>query len=169
MTAPLITYTWDGASLVPLRRFHNAAASYFDTGAEYQMIEHHVRSLASHGHYFASLTEAWNNLPEDQADRFATVEHLRKYALIRTGYRDERSIVCASKAEAQRLAAFIKPLDEYAVVVASEAVVTVYTAKSQSMKAMGAKDFQASKTAVLEFVSAMIGVEPSALQSARAA
>src|SRR3546814_9642927 len=59
--------------------------------------------------------------------RFATPDHLRRWALIRAGYRDERSIVCASKAEAQRLAAFIKPMDDYAVVLVSEAVVKVCT------------------------------------------
>jgi len=38
--------------------------------------------------------------------------------------------------EAQRIAAFIKPMDTYAMVIVNECVVTVYTAKSQSLKAM---------------------------------
>jgi hypothetical protein len=81
-------------------------------------------------------------------EEFPTAEVLRKKMLIRAGYADERSIVCASKAEAQRVAAFVKPMDEYAVVTVREAVVRVYTAQSQSIKAMGAKpfpDIQASR------------------------
>ena len=68
-----------------------------------------------------------------------------------------RSIVASSKAEALRVAAFIRPVDEFAVVTVIEAVVTIYTAKSQNMRAMGKKGFRASADAVLDFVSAMIG------------
>lgn len=80
-------------------------------------------------------------------------EHLRKYALIRTGHRDERTIVCASKAEARRVAAFVKPLDEFALVLVNEASVSVYTAKSQSLRAMGKTAFQQSKDDVLGFLA----------------
>lgn len=122
-----------------------------------------ARSKKSHDHYFVLVEEAWANLPEYEADRYPTSEHLRKAALIRAGYRDERSIVCASKAEAERVAAFIKPIDDYAIVIPREAVVTVYTAQSQSKKAMGAKAFQESKEAVLGVLAQMIGVEPVTL------
>ena len=87
---------------------------------------------------------------------------MRKWALIRTGFRDERSIVCASKAEAERVAAFVKPMDDFAIVIAHEASVLVYTAKSQSMKAMGAKEFQRSKEAVLDYCQGMIDARAAA-------
>ena len=45
-----------------------------------------------------------------------------------------------------------------------EAVVTVYTAKSQSLRAMGKADFQASKDAVLGIVSEMVGTTPAELR-----
>lgn len=162
MTAP-ITFTWDGESMVPLQRFRLACDRQFAVHETYPLIVHEARSTNSHNHYFASVVEAWRNLPEDTAENFATSEHLRKWCLIRAGFRDERSIVCASKAEAQRMAAFIKPMDEFAVVVAREAVVTVYTAKSQSLRAMGKADFQASKQAVLDILAGMIGVKPAVL------
>ena len=98
-------------------------------------------------------------MPERYGDAIPSVEHMRKWALIRTGYRDERSIVCASKAEAKRVAAFVKPMDDFAIVVVNEATVAVYTAKSQSQKAMGGKEFQKSKEAVLEYCQSMLESE----------
>src|SRR5690606_27888578 len=131
------------------------------------LVEHHDRSEASHNHYFASIANAWNTLPDHLLAEYPTAEHLRKKMLVKCGYADERSIVCASKAEAERIAAFIKPMDEYAVVIHREAVVKVFTAQSQSMKAMGKREFQESKESVLAAIDNLLGVEPGA--TARAA
>jgi hypothetical protein len=147
----------------PIRGFARVADREYVVGEAYTLVETQDRSQASHRHYFASVYEAWLNLPDELAERFPSSEHLRKYALIRAGYRDERTITCASRAEALRLAAFIKPMDEYAVVAVSEAVVRVYTAKSQSTRAMGRKVFQESKDAVLGALADMIGVTPKEL------
>lgn len=141
--------------MVPLRS--NSADRVYTDQEIYRLGVIEERSANSHSHFFAALNEAWQNLPEALAEQFPTVEHLRKYALIKAGFYDEKSLVCSSKAEAQRLAAFVKPMDGYAVVTVSEAVVRVFTAKSQSKRAMGAKDFQDSKQKVLDLVSAMIG------------
>jgi hypothetical protein len=165
MTA--MVFRWEGDVFMPLRRFAKACDAEFTIGELYRLEAVAERSAKSHSHYFACVADAWANLPDDQAAQFPTSEHLRKWALIKAGYRDERSIVCASKAEAQRVAAFIKPMDEYAVVVVREAVVLVLTAKSQSTKAMGGKDFQDSKTKVLEILSDLVGVTPKALEAAQ--
>ena len=125
-----------------------------------------LRSSPSHRHYFACVREAWVNLPEGLAERFATEEHLRKYALIKAGYRDERSIVCTSTAEVRRVAAFIRPIDDYSIITVSDAVVTQFTAKSQSVEAMGRSQFQASKDAEMGLLAEMIGVEPATLAHA---
>lgn len=151
-----VIFEWSGEAMVPLRRFHNLANAEFTVGERYHMEPKEVRSLASHNHYFATLNDIWLSLPERYGDQIPSVEHMRKWALIRTGFRDERSIVCASKAEAQRVAAFLKPMDDFALVVVSEATVTVYTAKSQSMRAMGKEQFQRSKEAVLDYCQSMI-------------
>jgi len=165
--APPITFFWTGDEFVPTtKQASRKCDEHYVVGERYQLVEHHERSQRSHNHFFAELTEVFDNLPEDQTDRFASPDHLRRWALIQTGYRDERSIVCASKAEAKRVAAFIKPIDTYAVVIAREAVVLVLTAKSQSKKAMGAKVFQESKTAVLDLVSSLIGVDTETLSKA---
>lgn len=165
-----VAFEWNGEAMVPTPRFAKLCDTQFVVGENYVLVPHEGRSAASHGHYFAALTEAWRNLPEAEGSRFPSVEHLRKWALIKAGFADERSIVCSSKAEARRLAAFVQPLDGYAVVLASEAVVKVYTAQSQSHRAMGAKAFQESKEKVLEILAGLLGTDVSALAAnARAA
>lgn len=160
-----IIFSWNGEAMEPQARFVKFCNQQFVVGETYPLIVQEPRSQATHNHFFASIHEAWSNLPENIAERFPTADHLRKYALIKAGYRDERSIVVRSAAEAQRLAAFIKPMDDFAVVTANLAVVTVYTAKSQSMRAMGGKEFQASKQAVLDVIAELIGVTAGELQS----
>lgn len=154
---------WTGEAFEPLRRHHNEIAAAYAEGEVVWLAEHQPRSMRSHGHYFACVEEAWKNLPEAMAGRWPTPDHLRRWAPIKAGICDQRSVVVASKAEAQRLAAFMRPLDEYAVVDASEAVVTVYTAKSQSLKAMGREAFQASKDAVLSVLADVLEVSTEAL------
>ena len=160
---PPLAFTWtDEGVMVP--RHPEVADRHFVVGDRYTLAVHENRSTASHNHYMAAIKEAHDNLPESVAERLPTPEHLRKYALIKAGYRDERSIACASKAEAQRVASFTKPMDDYAVVVAQESTVTIYTAKSQSYRAMGKKIFQESKERVLDVIAEMVGVTPTELK-----
>ena len=158
---------WDGEHMTPLNP--RAADRIYVVGEHYRLEHVEERSAASHSHFFAALHEAWQNLPEDLAERFMTPEALRKYALIRTGWRDERSYVAANKTAARELAVFVKPLDPFAVVSVHEAAVIVWTAKSQSMKAMGRADFQKSKDDVLGFCAELIGVSVEQLGKAEAA
>lgn len=162
-----VLFNWDGEVMKPLRP-RDADREYV-VGERYLMVPHYQRSQASHNHEFGWLNEAWMSLPEAMADDFPTAEHLRKFALIKAGYRDEHSIVCNSRAEALRVAAFIRPIDEFAIVTITGSTVTRYTAKSQSRKAMGAKDFQASKEAIMGVVAGLIGVETKELVGAEAA
>lgn len=148
-----------------LPRFHNAVNARYMVGDTYTLIEHLERSSASHAHYFASVNDGWMNLPEEHAERFPSAEHLRKFALIRTGYSDSHTLVCSSKAEALRVAQFMRPIDEFAVVTVQGTTVTRFTAKSQSYRAMGREDFQKSKDAVLDYIAGLIGVTSQALAS----
>lgn len=165
MTDAPIMCRWDGEALVPASQYWATRADkQWVIGETYKIAEHHDRSAQTHRHYFASINDAWKNLPDELLTEFPTAEVLRKKMLIRCGYADERSIVCASKAEAQRVAAFIRPMDEYAVVTVREAVVRVFTAQSQSTRAMGAKAFQDSKTKVLDALDDLLGVERGATE-----
>lgn len=164
-----IAFQWDGETMRPLHQ--RLADKEYVVGECYTLAPFEQRSIATHNHEFAWLHEAWLNLPERyHGEMFAlSSEHLRKYALIRAGYCDCASQPCATKAEALRTAAFIRPMDEFSIVEVVGNVVNRYTAKSQSRRAMGAKVFQESKTAIMEVISNMIGVEPEQLSKARAA
>jgi hypothetical protein len=138
-------------------------------GEVYKLVEHHERSEASHRHFFASIKNAWDNLPDERLDDYPTPEHLRKKALVACGYADHRDHVCANKQEARKLRAFIKPMDDYAIIECRENIVRVWTARSQSVKAMGAKDFQDSKQKVLDWLDDLLGVEHGATARSEAA
>lgn len=157
-----LDFLWDGDAMKPERP--GMADKQYVVGEVYRLVPIEDRSGNSHRHYFACVNESWKNLPEVIAQRYPTPDHLRKWALIKAGYCDARSIVAVSEAEARRLAAFIEPMDDFAVVTVCVAVITVYTAKSQSMHAMGKIEFQQSKDKVLDVLAHMIGISTAELQ-----
>lgn len=163
MNLPLLC-AWDGEVFTPIGRSKKEADASFVVGLRYVLSHVEERSAKSHAHYFAALTEVWRNLPEEQADRFNSVEALRKYALIKTGFADRRDVVCSNNSEAVRLAALVKILDQYSLTAASERSVSIWTAQSQSRAAMGKDEFQRSKESVLEFAALLIGVKPEELK-----
>lgn len=165
MSAP-ISYTWSGEAMIPSPRLLARCNEQFNVGERYLLIEHEERSMRSHAHQFAEISEAWANLPEELQPQYPTPEHLRKFALIMTGWCDKRQLVCRSQVEAERIARFMKPQDEYAVIDVSGNIITEYRAKSQSLKAMGAKDFQRSKTDVLHYIAPMARTTPEQLKKA---
>ena len=150
---------WDGDVFRPTTAYWaRRAAREYAAGEIVRMADQPERSSASHQHYFASVTEAWRNLPPLMAERYPTADHLRRYALIKAGYCNSQSMPCGTPEAARRFAAFIKPLDGFAVVTVQGSVVSVFTAKSQSYKAMSKKEFHESKDAVLGIVADMIEV-----------
>lgn len=154
--APL-TYVWSNGALYPLRRFTAEAARRFTAGAVYMMEEVQGRSRISHDHEFAWLNDAWLSLPESLADQYPTAEHLRKRALVAAGYYHETIVDAGTNAAALRVAAYMRNKDEFAVVVVRGPLAVERTPKSQSLRAMGKADFQASKTAIMEVVAELLG------------
>lgn len=153
-----ITYRWDGESMTPVGRFGALADKQFVVGENYTLEIVLQRSAATHRHFFACINEAFANLPEVHAGRWPTPDHLRKWALVQAGFRNETTFVASSKAEALRFAAFARSIDEYAVVKTDGSLVAIYTAKSQSEKAMTRQEFADSKTQVLDVLAKLIGV-----------
>lgn len=139
------------------------ARKHYANGESYELVEHHKRSTATHNHFFSCVHESWQNLPAEMATQFPTEDHLRKWALIKAGFYHSDAITCASKAEAQRVAAFIRPTDEFALITVMGSTVTRYRAQSQSLKAMGKATFAASKDAVLDILAGMVGVPVATL------
>ena len=168
MIAPT-PFRWDGTAMMPLRP--RAADRVFVVGEVYTLVEHQLRSVKSHDHFFAVVHDAWLNLPEEMAHRWPSEDHLRRYALIRAGYCTQREIVCATRAEALRWSTEMSRASEFAVVEAPGPVVTIYEAKSQSMRAMGKPAFEDSKQKVLDVLAELVGTDPTTLrqQAGRAA
>lgn len=168
MSAPLIVQ-YDGDGFMPLKRFRERVNADYVVGQLYKVDIVDDASDRSRGHYFATLKEAWLNLPDDLAAEFPSVEHFRKRGLIATGHYDERRFVASSPAEARKILAFLRPTDEFAVFAIAGPVVIERRAKSQAKKAMGGPTFQKSKTDVLEWASSLIGVAPQDIPEHEAA
>lgn len=164
MSAPApIPFRWSGEIMEPLPRFTKQCDATFVVGMVYRLAVIEDRSGVSHRHYFAQVREGWMNLPEALGSEFPTDIHLRKRGLIACGYANSRQIVAPSRAKALEIAAFIRPMDEYALVQVEDRVITVWTARSQDLRSMAKKEFQDSKQAVLDWISALIGVKPTDL------
>ena len=56
-------------------------------------------------------------------------------------------------------AALMQAMDTYAICQVEGRTVTVWRATSQSVRAMGAKEFAESKNKVLDFISQLIGAD----------
>lgn len=169
-TAPLL-YSWDGEAMTPVRHHAKRADEHFVIGRKYVLVEHQERSGVSHSHQFAWLNEAWKNLPEDIAPLYPSPTHLRKRALIEAGFYDEEIVDAGTSAAAIRVASAFRHREEFSLVIVRGPIVVLRNAKSQARRAMDRKDFQASKTAIMEIVANLIGVKPADLaeNSARAA
>ena len=158
-TPPPVYFKWNGEAMKPIGRFSRLAERTFTSDMTYRMIVEEERSGASHRQFMAAVHEAWMQLPEPWDIAFPTEDHLRKYALIRTGFCTITKVVGKKRV----------PVDGYAIVCEEDGVTTIYQAKSQSYKAMGPEEFQKSKTAVLEYLAEMVGVTAEQLMKERAA
>ena len=161
-----ITYRRTNGVLVPKQRW--LFDRLFVESQDYELEIHEPRSTKSHAHFFAVVREAWKNLPEQYGRRFIDAEHLRKFALIKTGWAISRNVVCETVEMAHQVAAVAGQLDESAVIVVQGTVVTIATARSQKITgpgAMKAEEFQKSKQDVIDYIASLIGVDPTTLSS----
>lgn len=160
-----VTFIWtsDGR-MAPMPRFRKMCDAQFVVGEEYPLAILEARSRRSHNHFFASVHEAWRNLPEGIAEDFPSSEHLRKWALCKTGWSTMKTFPCETLDHARRLAVFARSADEFAVIELRGSVVRIHQAKSQSAAAMGKEAFQASKTDVLSKIAELIDVTPTQLR-----
>jgi len=169
---PPIRFVWQGDSFTPAAPYwQRMADKHFVIGNSYEMVPYEDRSARSHNHEFAWLKDAHSNLPENLADEYPTPEHLRKRALIQAGYYDEQVIDAGSNAAALRVSTGIKafPGEAFSLVIVRGGFVVIRRPRSQSRRAMNAKEFQESKTKIMEIVADMIGTTPAELSRSEAA
>ncbi len=160
-------FRWDNISyvMVPLAASLPLCIRQFTDGEEYRLAAEEERSAASHKHYFAAIHEAWQNLPENLADRFPTAERLRHWCLVKCGYATEQIIVLETVRDAERFAEYVSEYRGDDTFVKRDGdIIKIWTAKSQSTRAMDKDEFQASKQAVLDLLSDMIGTTVTELK-----
>jgi hypothetical protein len=164
---------YKGGVLVPVGYYGPQAARELMNEGDTVLVQiDHPRSQSTHRHQWAELRDAWTHLPEAvQAMPWAaTPETMRKHALIVCGFANTSAIDCGSAPAAQRVAPVLMAEATrghgYAIVSLRGPVVTLATPESQSMRAMGGKRFQESKSAVLAWVAQQIGVTPEQLAGA---
>lgn len=164
-TIARMRFRWNGEAFVPWRRFADECDKLLVVGLDYVLEVQEDRSEAEHRFYFAAVNKGWKNLPEKLDKEFASPDQLRKWCLIKAGYRNVDIEVFESESaaiQALRYAMKRKQKD-FSIIEQRGPTLTELTAKSQSLKAMGKKDFQESKAAVLDIIAGMIGVRPEQL------
>lgn len=160
MTPVRMTYGGSGVFMADPRMVQ-ACEDRFGHGEVLTMAPVEERSKRSHDHFFAQMDELWQTRPEHLTDAYPTAEAFRKRALIATGHCDTNTTVCASNAEALRMLALANALAPESLAIVRGSVVTVYTAHSQSMKAMGKEAFQKSKDDCLGWAAEQLGIDRS--------
>lgn len=168
MLRPL-PWTWDGEVMRPSPRFTQLAKRQFKPGESYVLEPFEPVSHKDRGHYFACIKEAWDNLKPEALARYPTPEHLRKWALVKAGWRKENFTVCDTPERAGMLAGFIRRLDDLSVVIVEGNVVRTYVARTQkvgspSLGLMTKDEWRQSKQDVLDILSGTIGVSRKALE-----
>lgn len=158
-----VKVTWTGASFVPEHSDMAYCQYTFMPGEVFTIDPERERDMNSHRHYFVQLKEAFDNLPEKMRSKYPTEEIFRRKLLIEAGYFHEQEMVCDSEKNAHSIAAFMAPLDPSAVITVHGPVIRTYVAMSQSLAAMGRKEFQNSKWAVLDRAASLIRVTPKEL------
>lgn len=143
-----------------------------DEGETVMVSIERARSPQSHRHQFAWIKDAWASLPEHLQDMpwAETPETLRKHALVATGYHQTTIVDCGGVATAQRIKGVLLAAETkahgYAIAQVRGPVLTVWTPESQSLRAMGRERFQASKTAIMDWIAAQLGVTAEDLRGA---
>lgn len=150
-----------GGSLLPVGDIARQKLASMPEGQRVTVELDWSRSRASHNHHFAEVEAYWQSIPERHMGQpwAASADHLRKHCLIATGYCDTYQVDAGSNAAALRIIPHLQAAEVgkhgYAIVQVSGPVIRVWTPRSQSMRAMGNKDFQASKQAVLDHLETM--------------
>lgn len=161
-----VVFTWtDDGVMKPLHHFTRTCDQQFAVGEEYRLVVESERSMASHKRYFACLNEAWRNLPHSVAPHFPSAEKLRKWVLIKCNYANAQRMVCETAVDAARVAQLIGRMNDDSIVVRTRNVITIYTAKSQSVRSMNKQEFLESSNAVLDYVAAMISTSRADLEA----
>lgn len=150
--------------MVPLPRFQRLFDEMYAIGEEYPLMPLEERSQASHNHYFAALTEAFDNLAEEYAQEFNGFDHFRDWCLCREGYCTSKRYVMNTAEDARIFRDAMKEDNANAIIRIEGNVATVYRPMSQSRPAMKKQLFEDSKRDVLARAASMARTTPTQLK-----
>jgi hypothetical protein len=161
-------FSWTGEAMIPRLRFVEQCKESFIKGENYQLEIRELASAATRAHFFATISDMWLSLPEGMTGPWTkSPEHLRKWALCKAGYADEKIIACDTPKDAKQMALLARSYDEFSLIVVRQSSVHIAMPRSQSVPAMNKEEFQKSKVAVLDVISELIGTKEPASASPR--
>ncbi len=120
--------------------------------------------MSHHRGYFAAIRDAWDNLPEEDAGRFPSPEHLRAWALVETGFCTQTDYVMNTEKDARRLAADLRRMNPYSILRVSGNVVRHFEPESQAVASANKERFAAQTKAVLDLCASMARTTPAQLK-----
>ena len=109
--------------------------------------------------FFAIVKDVHRNLAGDLLTRFPNSEYLRKYALIAVGWCTVHTIVGMSEKTAAATTAAILFQNPYCIITFNEGVMTIYSAKSMSRRALLKKQFLDVSEKALEWIEQQTGID----------
>jgi hypothetical protein len=151
-----IRVIWDGQVFRPFGRSLTACHE-LPKGEPFNVLLEGDWSVESHSHFFARLTELYDNLPEHIASHFKNVGHFRSWALIHEGFCTEVCQIEANHVLALHAAKAIGKVAPYAIVQVDGNMVRTWIPKSQARSGgMGKKEWERAKQAVLELAEHLV-------------
>lgn len=161
-TAPGVRCVFRDGAFWPLESGGWAARArrFYGEGVEYLMEESPTPSTKTRSHFHATLAEVFKNLPAELAEQYPSIEHLRKRALIETGFCTHTVAVLDNVGQAVRVAGFLKNgTGAFNLVVRRDATVTLYVPLSERDIAKDKARYQDMKDKVLGWAAGLIGVK----------
>lgn len=161
----VVVWTEDGV-FVPLPRFKKLCDMQFAVHEEIAIIRFEERSMSQHRGYFASVRDAFVNLPEEYDGRWTDEDHFRHWALCEVGVCTISERVYTTQKDARQAAREIQESDPFAQIAFTHdgCGMIVRRAKSQSVPAMGKHAFEDSCRRVIELVAPMSRTTPTELR-----
>lgn len=157
-----IVFVWTAeGTMVPLPRFRKLCDEQFAVHEEYPLVVMRARNMNQHRAYFAALNDIFENLAEQYEGVFPSMEHLREWALCQTEFCTVTHEAYETRKDALQAAKALRRLAPYAVMSVVETTLVTKHAMSQSVRAMGKEDFEASCKAVLDIVAGMARMTPA--------
>lgn len=161
----LLRARWRDGTLIPLDKFQPDCRRFFVHDGIYVVEADRPEHIAANKAYHAEIRTLWSNLPETLDVHYPKPEHLRKRALIKTGYYTANYVTLETEEEARVVQSIMKPLDEFSVVIRRNNVVRVYRPRSQRLRReeddavrMDADELKQSRKDVLDFCRALVSV-----------